>query len=55
MTGERFDIETLSPKCSKCGQTMRLCGLESHATNPRVSVHTYTCCGETIALEVGQA
>jgi hypothetical protein len=54
MIGERFDIESLSPKCPECGRTMRLVGLEAHTTNPRISVHTYVCiCGETIAVEIG--
>ena len=54
MTGERFDPENALAQVPKYGRTMRPVGQESHATNPRISVHTYQClCGETSVVDIG--
>jgi hypothetical protein len=40
---QRFDPETVSPRCPKCYDVTRLVGIEPHATLAHIVVHTYEC------------
>ena len=41
------------PRCSTCGQAMRLVGIEPAYQNAHISIHTYECiCGEVAVGEV---
>jgi hypothetical protein len=49
----RFDPDTFtSLKCEKCGNVMRLVGLEPYAKHSHIHLHTYECiCGEIEIIE----
>jgi hypothetical protein len=46
--------KTLAPPCEKCGQPMRIYGIEPHLRLAHTDVHTYVCdpCDATQAIVV---